>query len=130
MDIIRVVCWIIFFNDKVFICRRNAKKSLAWYWEFPWGKTENNESDKKALKRELYEEIKMEVKVKDYFKSNIHVYDFGKIELVSYLCEYVKSDFELTDHDKYDWVKISELNRYDFAPADIPIVVELSNLFS
>lgn len=35
MDIIKVVCGIIYSGDKVFICRRNVNKTLGGYWEFP-----------------------------------------------------------------------------------------------
>ena len=32
---IKVTCGLIFSEDKVFLCRRNPKKSLGGYWEFP-----------------------------------------------------------------------------------------------
>jgi 8-oxo-dGTP diphosphatase len=66
MATIRVVCGIIFNNEKIFICRRNQGKSLAGYWEFPGGKIEGSESFEQALKRELHEELEMDVVVKDF----------------------------------------------------------------
>ncbi|MFM7683912.1 MAG: NUDIX domain-containing protein, partial [Bacteroidota bacterium] len=66
MDTIRVVCGVVFDNEKVFICRRKQGKSLAGYWEFPGGKIEGSESFEQALKRELNEELEMEVVIKDF----------------------------------------------------------------
>lgn len=60
MDIIKVVCGIIFNNEKIFICRRNKEKSFAGFWEFPGGKIEVNESHQTALTRELLEELEIE----------------------------------------------------------------------
>ena len=41
---IRVVCGIIYYEEKVFICRRNSNKSSGGYWEFPGGKIEEGEN--------------------------------------------------------------------------------------
>ncbi|MGJ1538181.1 NUDIX domain-containing protein [Sphingobacterium multivorum] len=55
MDLITVVCGIIFKDDLVLICRRKAEKSLGGYWEFPGGKVEDGESNEESLLRELIE---------------------------------------------------------------------------
>lgn len=53
MDLITVVCAIIFKDDLVLICRRQPEKSLRGYWEFPGGKIEDDESNEESLLREL-----------------------------------------------------------------------------
>lgn len=53
MDLITVVCGIIFKDDLVLICRRKAEKSLGGYWEFPGGKIEDSESNEESLLRKL-----------------------------------------------------------------------------
>lgn len=122
MATIKVVCGIIFDKEKVFICRRKHGKSLAGYWEFPGGKIEENESDIEALSRELYEELEMEINIKDFIgQSN---YDFGnfQIELYGYECKLLTYNGKLTDHDFFVWTSIAKLKTYNLAPADIPFI--------
>jgi 8-oxo-dGTP diphosphatase len=125
MDIIKVVCGIIFNDNKVFICRRKPEKSLGGYWEFPGGKIERGEKYELSLSRELIEELGMKVEVKEYFKTNIHAYEKLTIELIAYKCIFFDATFQLTDHDSFEWVLVKDLVNWNLAPADIPIAKEL-----
>lgn len=121
MGTIRVVCGIIFKDDKIFICRRNANRALAGYWEFPGGKIEPGEREEDALSRELQEELGMKVKVLKYFKTVVHPYELFTIELIAYICQFQEANYMLTDHDRYEWVDRGDLNKWNLAPADIPL---------
>lgn len=125
MGIIKVVCGIIYKDNKIFLCRKKAEKPLGGYWEFPGGKVEPGESNEICLKRELMEELGMKVVVKSYFKTNIYNYENFSIELIAYNCQFVESNYQLVDHDAYEWLDINDLNNYKLAPADIPLVNEL-----
>lgn len=125
MDMIKVVCGIIYYGEKVFICRRNANKSLGGYWEFPGGKIEKGEKPKFALERELNEELGMKVSVNEYFKTEIHKYEKFTIELIAYKCQFIDATFIMPDHDAYEWVNVKELGKWTLAPADITIAKEL-----
>ncbi len=126
MDIINVVCGIIFKENKVFICRRKNNKSLAGYWEFPGGKVELNENLKMGLLRELKEELEMEVTIEDHYLSTTHNYSDFTIKLIAYKCFIVGNHFVLNDHDQFQWVNIEELSNYKLAPADVPIANSLA----
>lgn len=121
MDTIRVVCGIIFKEDKILLCRRKAEISLGGYWEFPGGKIEPNESESEALIRELKEELSIKVEVQKHFKTTLHRYEQVQIELIAYFCKFIQTDFVLTDHDDIQWVKKIELLNFNLAAADIPI---------
>jgi 8-oxo-dGTP diphosphatase len=127
MDLIKVVCGIIFKNNKVFICRRKPEKSLGGYWEFPGGKIELGESNEASLSRELMEELGMKVEVNNYFNTNLHSYEKFTIELIAYKCKFIDANFELSDHDAFEWVSVKDLHNWNLAPADIPIAQELIN---
>ncbi|MNT37567.1 CTP pyrophosphohydrolase [compost metagenome] len=129
MDLITVVCGIIFKDDLVLICRRKPEKSLGGYWEFPGGKVEDGESNEESLLRELIEELNLKVKIKQHFFDTVHQYDNGAIELISFICETENIASESTDHDQLEWVKISDLLNWKLAPADIPIAKELIQKF-
>lgn len=125
MDTIKVVCGIIFNDDKIFLCRRSPHKSLGGFWEFPGGKIEQGEREVDSLSRELFEELGMRVDIKEYFKTVVHNYDLFAIELIAYICQFQEASYKLTDHDRYEWVNRNDLTRWNLAPADIPIAEAL-----
>ncbi|QRY56389.1 NUDIX hydrolase [Sphingobacterium siyangense] len=129
MDLITVVCGIIFKDDLVLICRRKPEKSLGGYWEFPGGKVEDGESKEESLLRELIEELNLKVKIKQHFFDTVHHYENGAIELISFICETENIASESTDHDQLEWVNVSDLLGWELAPADIPIAKELIEKF-
>ena len=125
MAIIKVVCGIIFKDNLVLICRRKPEKSLGGYWEFPGGKVEEAETHEDSLKRELVEELNLNVNIKRHFFDTVHHYENITIELISFICETENIATESTDHDQLDWVKVDDLLNWKLAPADIPIAKEL-----
>jgi 8-oxo-dGTP diphosphatase len=128
MATIEVACGIILNRDgKVFVCRRKPEKSMAGYWEFPGGKVEENESYEACLKRELIEELDMDVKVREHFMTVLHDYGTFKVELISFLCEYQRSSYQLVDHDEFEWISVNSLKDKMLAPADVPIATMLAN---
>lgn len=127
MGIIKVVCGVIYDNDKVFICRRREGKSLSSFWEFPGGKVEQNETDQIALKRELQEELEMEINIIGFVGQSNHDYGSFQIELYGYECDLINYKGKLTDHDAYEWVDIAKLGEFKIAPADIPLIQMIEN---
>lgn len=125
MKIVKVVCGIIWNDGKIFIARRKPEKSMGGYWEFPGGKIEEAEDPEAALKRELREELGMEIQIKNYFGTNIHHYDTFSIELIAYECEYISATYELADHDDWNFVFSTDFSKYKIAPADLFITNKL-----
>lgn len=121
---IHVVAAIIKRDNEFLITRRASHKSLAGYWEFPGGKVDDGEKPEDALVREIKEELDVEVSVDSYYMRSEYSYDFGTVVLDSYFCQLVHaiSDIASTDHDKVIWCNRDNLQGYDFAPADIPII--------
>ena len=128
MAMIKVACGLIFSNDKVLLCRRNTIKSLGGYLEFPGGKVEMDESFDTCLKRELQEELDMEVDVIRHFLTVRYDYEDFSIELISFLCNFKVSTFSLTDHDAYKWVDPKSILDCKLAPADIAVAKALMEL--
>jgi 8-oxo-dGTP diphosphatase len=122
---IRVVCGIIFKDDKILLTRRKKGKSLEGFWEFPGGKVEKEETDTIALKRELKEELGLEISELNYFSENKHDYNTFSIHLVAYKCKAFDDPNKLVDHDKFEWVMVNELGSFNLADADKPLLEEL-----
>lgn len=124
---IKVVCGLIYKEDKILICRRNSSKELGGFWEFPGGKIESNETEEDALIRELKEELDMNVIIDKFYHSVVHRYEGFTIELRAYKCKFISAEFQLIDHDKYEWMSPSDITMKKLAPADIPIIEKLIN---
>jgi 8-oxo-dGTP diphosphatase len=108
-------------ENKVLMAKRNNSSSVPLKWEFPGGKVENNETPEESLKREIFEELRVHVKVKGFMASSKYNYDHGEIELLAYYCEIEEGELQALVHDEIQWVRISELLNLDLAPADIPL---------
>ena len=126
MKIIKVVAAILQKEDKILIARKKEGKPLAGYFEFPGGKIEKGETPEESLARELMEEMKIKIDVKEYVGESIYDYGNGKvISLLGYISEIIDGEIKLSDHDRYEWVTLEEINNYKIAPADIPLIDKL-----
>lgn len=113
-------------NNTYLIARRAQHKDHAGFWEFPGGKLEPEESHEQCLKRELLEELGMQVMVGLKATETIHQFEAFSIHLIAYHCSYVSASFKLTDHDRYAWVAPHELMAYKLSPSDV-VFAELLN---
>ncbi|GIL17858.1 MAG: NUDIX hydrolase [Oligoflexia bacterium] len=109
-------------QDEVLILRRGPGGSGAGMWEFPGGKVEAGESDSAALRREIEEELSIQIKVGICVGNVQHCYPQKNIELWLYEVDSWSGDFVLREHDRMQWVSHSEICHYTLAPADIPFI--------
>lgn len=121
----KVTAGIIEKDGKVLIAKRKTGKCIGAKWEFPGGKLEDGETLEECLKRELEEELSIEVEVGDFVASSSFTCDNRKIELIAYRVKYLSGDVVLIDHEEVKWVKPSELKNYEFTLPDVPIVEKL-----
>ncbi len=124
---IQVAAAIVRRGNRVLIARRSSNDALAGKWEFPGGKVETGESPEECLRREMYEEFNLRVNVKDYYGNSLFEHKGIKMELLGYLTEILDAEENLclNVHDEIQWPHIGELERYDFASADIAFVQKL-----
>jgi len=120
-----VTAAIILKNKQVLIAQRAGDDKLAGKWEFPGGKTEPGESPQDCLKREIKEELDVDIDVLDFFGESIYAYQTGSIKLMAFWCKWITGNLTLKVHSQIAWALPYELDLYDFAPADIPLVEKL-----
>ncbi|MEN8698419.1 NUDIX domain-containing protein [Bacillus infantis] len=126
-NVTTVVAGILNEEGKVLIAKRSGNDDLAGKWEFPGGKVKKKETFERALRRELYEELGIKVRVRKYFGEGIYKYHSGVIRLMAYNVIRVNGDFKLNVHEEIKFVNIEDMIKYDFLPADIPLVKKLIN---
>jgi 8-oxo-dGTP diphosphatase len=122
---IYVVGAVIIKDNKVLCAQRGNSKTLPYKWEFPGGKIEKGETEKKALEREIEEEMKCTIEVGDQVEHTVYEYDFGVVHLTTFYCTLLDGIPVLTEHTSIKWLPKEELSTLDWAPADIPAINKL-----
>ena len=67
-------------DDKILIAQRGKDENLAGKWEFPGGKIEKGETPQQCLKREIQEELELNIEVGEFFGESIYTYSNGQIK--------------------------------------------------
>lgn len=119
----QIAAGIIIHNGKVLIAQRRRGKDLAFYWELPGGKLEEGETLEQCLRRELIEEMDLQINVGRFFMQSVYEYEFGTFAINAFLAECSCPVItKVCEHEQYKWVKPEEILNYKFSPADIPII--------
>ena len=122
--IIPVTCAIINFNGNVLAVQRSETMKLPLKWEFPGGKIESGESEIDCIKREIFEELNIEIKINERLTPVIHQYSNFKIKLIPFNTEYISGKLILKEHSDFLLVNKKDLIDLDWAEADLPILKE------
>ncbi len=117
----------VIFNERgeVLLARRKSHLSQGLKWEFPGGKLKVGESPEACLKREIREELGIEIEIKQIYQAVNFSYPGKNILLLAYLAGYCSGSFVLTDHQQVQWVAPDRLEKFDLSPADLPIAEKL-----
>ena len=122
---ITVVCALIIRNDTVLCAQRSEQMALPLKWEFPGGKLEDGEAPEEALKREIMEELSIDITVGRAMNVSEYTYENGRtIRLLPYLATMHSEEPVANEHAELRWVKAVDLLDLDWAAADVPIVHE------
>jgi len=121
-----VTAGIIFKNEEILLAQRAQGSHLELYWEFPGGKLKYKEDIRACLKREIKEELDIEISVHEVFEVVTHFYPpDNHILLVSFICKYLKGEPRALYCNAFKWVNLSDIPNFKLAPADLPIVKKL-----
>lgn len=123
---IKVAAAIIHLNKKILIQQRKKGTHLAGYWEFPGGKIEPGEDARTCLKREIQEELGIEVSVRPPFFKTLHTYPKRRVALSFHRCQILLGKPKSCEGQKIRWVNAQDLRRIKLAPADKPVAERLT----
>jgi 8-oxo-dGTP diphosphatase len=123
--VIDVTCAIIIKEGRVLVTQRSATMPLPLKWEFPGGKVHDDETEEECLRREIKEELAIDIRIVKRLTPSPWDYGTLSINLIPFVCEYIAGEIHLAEHRQYLWLTPAELSRLDWAPADLPILAEL-----
>ncbi|MBQ8834675.1 MAG: type I pullulanase [Oscillospiraceae bacterium] len=124
-----VVAALIWEKDKFLICQRPATKARGLLWEFVGGKVEPGETMAQALVRECKEELDVTVGVENQFMQVIHEYPDILIRLTLFHCTIPHGFPRALEHNDIRWIHPSEMDDYQFCPADADILKEIKRVY-
>jgi len=127
--IIDVTAGILRRGKKILIAQRSEVKHES-KWEFPGGKTEDSETPRKGLKRELKEELDLDCEIGDLFYESYWESSEKTIYLQTYEVTSFTGEEKALSHAELRWVMPVELKDYNFLPADIPVVEHILYLYT
>ncbi len=126
VSVIHVVCAVIESDAGLILaCQRDDDRHLGGLWEFPGGKIEKGESAEEALIREIQEELGIVIEPISEMRFVVWEYKERTIQLQPYRCKITSGIPTALEHKALSWCPVSELEQFDWAGADLPIVREL-----
>ena len=94
-------------------------------WEFPGGKVERGETVTEALKRELKEEVNIDISSSSPLMEISHDYPDKQVLLDIHLVCHFEGEATGLEKQEICWVPKSELEHYEFPEANQPILEKI-----
>lgn len=114
---------------QVLACRRTGPPELAGLWEFPGGKVEPGETDEVAVRREISEELLVEIV--------LHGPLGGELPMVGghgvwqpYVATVIAGEPQRVDHDELRWLTAGQLHDIPWLASDVPVMTDVEQLLA
>ena len=120
-----VTAALVFRDGRLLITQRRPGDHLGGLWEFPGGKIEPGETPEACLRRELEEELGIEVTVGDRVAEIAHDYPDRRVHLQFFRCAITRGEPAPLHCVAVAWVTRDELDRYPFPAADAALLERL-----
>ncbi len=105
-------------RGRILIAQRPAHKLLGGLWEFPGGKAEAGESLPDCLRREIREELGIEIEIGEQRLTLAHAYTHFKITLHAFEAWWVSGKARALDVADFRWVRPAELSNFAMGKTD------------
>lgn len=126
--LINVAVGVVMRQQRFFVCRRKSHQHQGGKWEFPGGKIDPGETTEDALRRELKEEIGIDVQsAQPLMDINFSYPDKTVILHVSVVNDFTGKEYGAEGQEN-KWVSFTELTQLDFPAANVQIIDKLKEL--
>ncbi|MEX0746542.1 MAG: A/G-specific adenine glycosylase [Rhodothermales bacterium] len=114
-------------GGRLLIQRRPEESMLGGLWEFPGGKRERGERLEETCRRELREELCVEISIDGLFARVSHAYSHFRITLYAYRARIVEGTPRSSRDLPVQWVDVCDLGRFAFPRANRRIIEHLAS---
>ncbi len=117
----------IYDRDRILVCRRKRSGPFPLKWEFPGGKLKRGEGYVRALRRELREELGIEIESATEVFRHRHAYP-GPMEVALrfFRVDGYRGVVANLVFEQITWALPRQLEDLDFLEADLPLVRKLA----
>ncbi len=105
-------------NGQILIAQRALEGLLGGMWEFPGGKRESGETLASCLKREIYEELGVIIKVSAPVGSYKHAFTHFRVTLHAFHCSLPRGTLQRKVHNDLRWVTPAQFEDYPMGKID------------
>jgi len=112
-------------GGEVLIDQRPDGGLLGGLWEFPGGKQEPGEPIAETIRRELEEELAIEVEVGEELIVLEHAYSHKRLRFVVHLCTWLGGEPQPLASQQVRWVRPEQLAEFPFPAANARIIAAL-----
>jgi mutator protein MutT len=110
----------------VLICQRGQNAAFALKWEFPGGKIEDRETETDALRRELKEELAIDVRESEFFSEYAYSYEDGPtVSLRFHRVKSFQGEPQNLIFEQISWVEVDDLVNFDFLDGDQRLIMQI-----
>jgi A/G-specific adenine glycosylase len=109
-------------DRQILIDRRRPEGLLGGLWEFPGGKLEPGETIPECIRREIKEELDIEIVVGDEFIVVEHTYSHFHVTLHVHHCTYLTGDPKPLECEEIRWVTLDQIEQFPFPKANLRII--------
>lgn len=112
-------------QQQILIDRRRMQGTMGGLWEFPGGKLEPGETVEDCIKREIREELGIEVEVGKHLITIEHTYTHLRVTLTVHHCYHIAGVPQPLECDEIRWVTLDEIGQFTFPQANDQIIAAL-----
>ena len=121
---IHVVAAILIQDGRLLATQRGYGPWKDW-WEFPGGKVEQGEEPREALRREMQEELAVDIEAGKLVASVEYDYPDFHLSMLCFRCRVVAGRLALLEHEAARWLSQEELDAVRWLPADVEVIRQL-----
>jgi A/G-specific adenine glycosylase len=115
-------------QGQILIDRRRPEGLLGGLWEFPGGKIECGETVEECIKREIKEELAIDIEVCDRLITIEHAYSHFRVTLNVFHCRHLCGIPQPVECDEIRWVTLEEIDQFPFPKANTQIIAALRQM--
>jgi len=122
MKTINVVAAIILDEEKRILATQRGYGEYEGWWEFPGGKIEPGEGPEVALRREIMEELGVEIVVENLLCTVEYDYPKFHLSMLCFMCRISNGEIDLREHKSAQWLTKETLDDVEWLPADVEVI--------